>query len=136
MCGPFLLASNWWIFPLVGMLICLGFLIFMARFASNAWRVNDPPVQSGSEENRETVHDERADVADSRLEQCREELSGTRRSRQLQCYWPAAGFHRDLKSKELAVAALRCKGLENEWERLVRGVERQAMSIRNFILGD
>ena len=34
MCGPFLLASNWWIFPLVGMLIGLGFLIFLAHVAS------------------------------------------------------------------------------------------------------
>jgi hypothetical protein len=32
--GPFLFGSYWWIFPLLGMLICLGFLIFLARFAS------------------------------------------------------------------------------------------------------
>ena len=26
MCGPFLTGSFWWIFPLVGMLMCLGLL--------------------------------------------------------------------------------------------------------------
>jgi hypothetical protein len=34
MCGPFLLASTWWIFPLGGILTCLGFLIILACVAS------------------------------------------------------------------------------------------------------
>ncbi len=34
MCGPLLFGSVWWAFPLVGMLICLGLMIFFARFAS------------------------------------------------------------------------------------------------------
>lgn len=34
MCGPFLFGSFWWIVPLVGMLMCLGFLIIASRFST------------------------------------------------------------------------------------------------------
>lgn len=34
MCGPFLFGSFWWIFPLIAMLVCLGFLFMAFRFAS------------------------------------------------------------------------------------------------------
>lgn len=33
MCGPFLFGSFWWVFPLIAMLMCLGFLFMAFRFA-------------------------------------------------------------------------------------------------------
>jgi hypothetical protein len=33
MCGP-LVWGFWWIFPLMGFLMCLGFLVMALRFAS------------------------------------------------------------------------------------------------------
>lgn len=33
MCGP-LLSAYWWIFPLMGFLMCLGFVVVAFRFAS------------------------------------------------------------------------------------------------------
>lgn len=34
MCGALLWGASWWIFPLVGLLMCLGFLITAFRFRS------------------------------------------------------------------------------------------------------
>ena len=32
--GPFLFGSFWWMFPLAGMLICIGFVVFLSRFST------------------------------------------------------------------------------------------------------
>ena len=57
MCGPFLTGSFWWIFPLVGMLMCLGLFIFLSRFARSGesfmcmrpphWRAGRPGPETG-----------------------------------------------------------------------------------------